>query len=132
MNDAVTEVCSENLAFYGLVHDESDGAIRRIGPTVDLITQEQQVCLVVDFKVHGANRAPFVTSAIHVSLAETFITYADISLCVFHLPMKFGHCTHIVIVVPIVVVRVAIVHIDVPRTPLRALVFCNCLAPNSE
>ena len=35
--------------------------------------------------------------------------------------MKSGHCTHTAIVVPIEVERVAIVHIDAPRTPLVIL-----------
>ena len=99
---------------------------------VDFVAQAQQVLLVPQTERNGIRRAVLVLTADPVSRKQVVVTYADISRCVFHFLLKFGHRAHVVVVVLIVVVRVTVVHIHVPRAPLYALFFGDCLALNSE
>ena len=132
VHDAVAEIGGEDLALDGFRNDECDRTVGRIGAGVDFVAQAQQVLLVPQTERNGIRRAVLVLTADPVSRKQVVVTYADISRCVFNFLLKFGHRAHVVVVVLIVVVRVTVVHIHVPRAPLYALFFGDCLALNSE
>ena len=117
MDDTVTEIGGEYLTLHRLGDNKRNGFLGSVCACVDLVTQTEQVCLIKHFIRNGIRGTCFVPATIPISVFEAIVSNGDISLYVFHFQMKFRHRTHIVVVIPIVVVRVSVVDIHVPRTP---------------